>query len=196
MNKRNVLLFVIGSMILLGGQFWLTSRYAKPLPRVESQQPAPAPTVADAPTAAPKPAVARAAAQGEAKTADPAATHTLASQELSLTWQVATGALKQVTWRQDGTPFFPETFAGLGALKGAGFETVREEQAATGTFVIFENAAQDRLSYFVPTRGHSLKVEVVSPHATALQLIANPATDEPVKHLGREIGRASCRERV
>ncbi len=186
MNKRNVLLFVIGSMILLGGQFWLTARYSKPLPKAELQQPAPAaPKAPEAAATAPKPLAASPLAQGDAKTADPAATHTLASQELSLTWQVATGALKQATWRQDDTPFFPETFAGLGALKGAGFETVRDEPSSTGTAVIFENAAGDRLSYFVPTRGHILKVEAVSARATALQLIANPATDEPVKHLGR-----------
>jgi YidC/Oxa1 family membrane protein insertase len=186
MNKRNVLYFVIGSMILLGGQFWLTARYAKPLPKVELQQPATtAPKAPEAPSPAIMPATVLPVAQGDAKTADPAATHTLASQELSLTWQVATGALKQAIWRQDGTPFFPEAFAGLGALKGAGFETVRDEPSATGTAVIFENTAGDRLSYFVPTRGHSLKVEVVSPRATGLQLIANPTTDEPVKHLGR-----------
>jgi YidC/Oxa1 family membrane protein insertase len=119
------------------------------------------------------------------KAADPAATHTLVSGDLTLTWQVSTGALKQVLWRKDGTHFFPDTFAGLGALKGAGFESAREEAGAGSTTVVFENAAGERLSYVVPAQGHSLRVEAVSPRNASLQLIANPATDEPVKHLGR-----------
>ncbi|MBK8789453.1 MAG: hypothetical protein IPO28_04575 [Holophagaceae bacterium] len=49
MNNRNVLLFVIGSMVLLGGQFWLSSRYAKPAPVVQPQQAAPKATEAPAP---------------------------------------------------------------------------------------------------------------------------------------------------
>lgn len=184
MNKRNVLYFVIGSMLLLGAQAWLTSRYAKPLPKTEFQQPAAAvPRQEEALT--PKAPALLPVTQGDVKTADLAAMHTLASQELSLTWQVATGALKQAIWRQDGTPFFPEAFTGLGTIRGASFETVREEQGAMGTTVIFENRAGDSLSYFVPTRGHSLKVEGLVAHATVLQLIASPATIESVKHLGR-----------
>ncbi|MDP1830798.1 MAG: membrane protein insertase YidC [Geothrix sp.] len=186
MNNRNILLFVIGSMILLGAQFWLSSRYAKPAPRIEAQQPVP--RAADAPVPAPAPPVAppaEALAAGGTKPADPAALHTLSSGELTLTWQVATGALKQVIWRQDGTQFFPDAFAGLGALTGAGFETVREERGATGTAVIFESAAGERLSYLVPAQGHILKVEAASPRNAPLVLIANPTTDEPVKQLGR-----------
>jgi YidC/Oxa1 family membrane protein insertase len=187
MNNRNVLLFVIGSMILLGGQFWLTSRYAKPVPKVEVQSSVPAaPKTEPVPTPALSPAVpALVQVPGQVKTADPAAMHTLVSRETILTWQVATGALKQVIWRQDGTPFFPAAFPGLGALKGTGFETVREERDATGTAVIFENGAGERLRYVVPNQGHSLKVEADSPRKTSLQLIVNPITDEPVKHLGR-----------
>ena len=193
MKNRNVLLFVIGSMILLGGQFWLTSRYAKPAPRIETQQSAPAaPKAPEAP--APEAPAALTGAQGEApatggaKAADPAATHTLATEELTLTWQVATGALKQVLWRRDGTRFFPDAFAGLGALKGAGFATVREERGASGasaTTVIFENTAGEQLRYAVPAQGHTLQIAATSPHNALLLLIANPTTDEPVKHLGR-----------
>ena len=115
MKNRNVLFFVIGSMILLGGQFWLTSRYAKPAPRIETQQHAPAAPKAPETPAAPAAltgaltgAQGEAPATGGAQAADPAATHTLATEELSLTWQVATGALKQVLWRRDGTRFFAE----------------------------------------------------------------------------------------
>ena len=186
MNNRNVLYFIIGSLILLGGQFWLSSKFAKPVPKVEAQQaPAAVNRPTEAPAAAVKPAVPVAQAVGDTKSADPAARHTFTSEELTLTWQVATGALKQVVWRGDGTAFFPGTFAGLGALKGAGFETVREERVATGTAVIFENTAGERLSYLVPARGHSLKLEAVSPGNATLQLISNPSTDDPVKGLGR-----------
>jgi YidC/Oxa1 family membrane protein insertase len=188
MNNRNVLLFVIGSVILLGGQFWLSSRYAKPVPKVEVQQLAPVavkPEEAPGAATAPPALLPAAPAMGGTGTVDPAVIHTFASDELGLTWQVATGALKQVIWHQDNTPFFPGTFAGLGALKGAGFETVREERSPGGTLVIFENGLGERLSYFVPARGHSLKIEAVSPRNAPIQLIVNPTTDEPVKHLGR-----------
>jgi YidC/Oxa1 family membrane protein insertase len=189
MNNRNILFFVVGSMILLGGQFWLSSRYAKPAPRAESQLSAPvAQKAAEAPVLAPEKGLATppvAQAEGGAKVVDPVATHTLASGELTLTWQVATGALKQVIWHQDQTPFFPDTFAGLGALRGAGFETVREERSSAGTKVIFENSTGDWLSYFVPAVGHTLKVEAASPRSVSLNLIANPASDEPVKRLDR-----------
>ena len=185
MKNRNVLYFVIGSVILLAAQFWLSSRYAKPVPQAQVQ-----PTTAEAPKAQVPAAPALAPAtqavlEPGVKAADPAATHALATADLRLTWQVATGALKQATWLQDGTQFFPDAFAGLGAFRGAGFETVRDEKTAAGTQVIFENAAGDRLSYFVPEKGHEIRVEGLSPRNAALQLIANPGNDEAVKHLGR-----------
>ena len=190
MKNRNVLYFVIGSVILLAAQFWLSSRYAKPVPQAQVQ-PMPAETLKPqslvaAPTPAPTPApTTQASIQPGVKTADPAAMHSLATSDFRLTWQVATGALKQAVWLQDGTPFFPDAFQGVGAFQGAGFETVREEKGAAGTSVIFENAAGDRLSYRVPQKGLVIQVEGLSPRNTALQLVANPASEEPVKHLGR-----------
>ena len=188
MNNRNVLYFVIGSVLLLGGQFWLSSRYAKPVPRAEAQQvvalPA-KPKETAAVEASPTAPVAVAQLQDGVKAADPALTHTLTSDEFTLTWQVATGALKQVIWRQDGTTFFPQTFAGLGALKGAGFETVRDERTPNSTAVVFENAAGERLTYTVPAQGHVLRLEAVTPRNAPLLLISNPTVDEPVKQLGR-----------
>ncbi len=184
MKNRNVIIFVIGSMILLGGQFWLSSRYAKPVPKAEVTQAAPVPAKAEpvAPAVAP---TATKSAEGM-KIADAAATHTFSNNELTLTWQVSNGALKQVVWRQDGTKFFPASFPGLGATRGAGFEAVRqEERGAKGTAVIFENAAGERLGYLVPSLGHVLQLEGVSPGGAAALLVPNPATEEPVKHLGR-----------
>lgn len=183
MKNRNVLYFVVGSMILLAGQFWVSSRYAKPVPQAQAlPEAAKAPAVLAPPVAAPLAAPAPASG---AKAVDPAATHTLVSEDISLTWQRATGALKQATWLQDGTAFFPKAFAGLGAFQGAGFETVREEKGPEGTAVIFENAAGDRLAYTVPAKGFVIRVEGLSPRNTPLQLVANPTSDEPVQHLGR-----------
>jgi YidC/Oxa1 family membrane protein insertase len=186
MNNRNILYFIVGSLILLTGQFWLSSKYAKPAPKAEVQQAAPAvsqPPVVPAPEAKSPLPVAQAGTA--AKTADPAALHTLSSEELTLTWQVATGALKQAVWRVDGTTFFPATFAGLGGMKGIGFETVQEDRGAGMVSVIFENATGDRLTYQVPTKGHVLKITAVSAGNASLQLISNPTSDEPVKGLSR-----------
>ena len=189
MINRNTLYFILGSAVLVISQIWLTSHFAKPAPKTQVVQSAPTP--ASAPTAkaqapvvltpAPKPL---AGAEG-VKVADATLTHTLSSDELVLTWQVATGAIKQAVWRHDGTPFFPDTFPGLGALNGAGFEAARDEVDGPNTRVIFENAAGESLTYTVPAKGHVLKVEVKTPRNAALQLLVNPATDEPVKRLDR-----------
>ena len=184
MNNRNVIYFVIGSMILLGGQFWLSSRYPKAEPVAEAKVATPTPATAK-PVAAPVVATAPGAPAPSANVANSAATHTLSSRELTLTWQVATGALKQAVWRADGTRFFPAAFPGLAATRGAGFETVREERDPSGVSVVFENAAGERLSYLVPDAGHVLKVEAASPSSAALLLVANPGSEEPVKNLGR-----------
>lgn len=182
MKNRNVLLFVIGSMILLAGQFWVSSRYAKPAPPAQAAAPEPPKAPVPAPAAPVQAAPEPTATPAGTRAADPAATHTLTTRDLRLTWQVATGALKQAVWVEDGTPFFPEAFPGLGAV-AAGFEAVREEKGAEATTVIFENAAGDRLSYAVPAKGLTLRVAGSS--RAPMQLVANPATDEPVKHLGR-----------
>jgi YidC/Oxa1 family membrane protein insertase len=187
MKNRNILLFVIGSLLLMAGQFWLTARYQKraPIPAVEAATPAPAPALVPVQVS---PSVATAEASQPAGTVRPADAnlkHTLVQGDLSLTWQVSTGALKQVIWLQDGTTFFPEAFDGLGGLKGAGFETVNETKADGQTTVTFENAAGERLSYLVPAKGHVLRVIAESPKNAPLDLVVNPTTDEPVRQLGR-----------
>ena len=186
MNNRNVVFFVIGSAILLGGQLWLTSRYDKPAPKAAAAatQAAPAPQAPAQPTAPSAPSAQAAAAPAVAPAAA-AATHTFSNADLTLTWQVSTGALKQAVWRQDGTRFFPAAFPGLGALRGSGFERVRQEEGAGGTIVTFENGAGERLAYTVPARGHVVTVAGDSPRGAGLLLVANPATEEPIKSLGR-----------
>ena len=187
MKNRNVLLFVLGSMILLGGQFWLTAHYAKLAPALPSPTLAPPlalPLVSDQALATAPVPVAQQVTPGTLG-ADPGLTHTLTQGELALTWQVATGALKQAVWLRDGTPFFPDTFAGLGTLKGHGFDKVVESRGSGSTTVTFENAVGERLSYVVPARGHVLQVLGESPENAPLELISNPSSDAPVRQLGR-----------
>ena len=184
MSNRNVLLFILGTLVLFGGQMWLTSRYVKPvkpvLPAAVAQAEAPPPqpqapaAVAATPqTAAPAPA------------ADLRATHTLTTADLRLTWQVATGALQQAVWLRDGTAFFPEGFPGLGAVKGAPFQSVQEEAGADATTVVFTNPQGARLAYRVPRHGYNLSLEGTLPQGADLQLVALPADLKPVEHLGR-----------
>jgi YidC/Oxa1 family membrane protein insertase len=181
MKNRNVFLFILGTVGLLGLQMWLTSRYAPPV-----KPPSPAPAVA-----APAPAAPVAAASAPvpapvpATGVDPSATYTLQTSDLQITWQVATGAIRQVVWRHDGTRFFPETFPGVGALEGAAFQGVHEQAGPEGTQVVFENAQGDRLTYRVPRQGYNLSLEGTLGSGQDLRLIPLPATLEPVEYLGR-----------
>jgi YidC/Oxa1 family membrane protein insertase len=181
MKNRNVFLFILGTVGLLGLQMWLTSRYAPPV-----KPPSPAPAVA-----APAPAAPVAAASAPvpapvpATGVDPSATYALQTSDLQITWQVATGAIRQVVWRHDGTRFFPETFPGVGALEGAAFQGVHEQAGPEGTQVVFENAQGDRLTYRVPRQGYNLSLEGTLGSGQDLRLIPLPATLEPVEYLGR-----------
>lgn len=187
MSNRNVLLFILGTLVLFGGQIWITSRYAKPVkPPVaaEATSPVAAPTEAKAP-AAPALPPAQAQAAPAAPAADLTATHTLTTADLTLTWQVATGALRQAIWRQDHTVFFPGEFPGLGAVQGTAFQTVREEAGPEAVTVVFENAQGARLAYRVPRHGSNLSVEGLLPQGARLRLVTLPTDPKPVEHLGR-----------
>lgn len=181
MKNRNVFLFILGTVGLLGLQMWLTSRYAPPV-----KPPSPAPAVA-----APAPAAPVAAASAPvpapvpAMGVDPSATYTLQTADLRITWQVATGAIRQAVWRHDGTRFFPEAFPGVGALEGAAFQGAHEQAGPEGTQVVFENAQGDRLTYRVPRQGYNLSLEGTLGNGQDLRLIPLPATPEPVEYLGR-----------
>ncbi len=181
MKNRNVFLFILGTVGLLGLQMWLTSRYAPPVkppapvPAVTAPGPTPAPTEPAPTLQAPVPAVG----------VDPSATYTLQTADLGITWQVATGAIRQAVWRHDGTRFFPDTFPGLGALEGSAFQSVHEQAGPEGTQVVFENAQGDRLVYQVPRHGYNLSLEGTLGTGQDLRLIPLPATDKPVEYLGR-----------
>lgn len=184
MKNRNVLLFILGTLVLFAGQIWLTSRYTKP-----GEPPAAVPSAPVAPpesSPAPAPAAAAPASPASpAPTVDLAATHTTTTADLTLTWQVATGALKQAVWRQDGTLFFPGDFPGLGGARGTTFQTVREEAGPEAITVVFENAQGARLAYRVPRHGCNLSLDGTLPPGARLQLVTLPTDLKPVEHLGR-----------
>ncbi len=182
MKNRNIFLFILGTLGLLGLQMWLTARYAPPKP------PAPVAAPAEAPAPAPAtPAVVQAPAAAPSATpaADLAATHTVRTSDLEITWQVATGAVRQAVWRSDGTRFFPEGFPGLGARTAGAFQTVHDEAGPTGTKVVFKDGQGGRLVYDVPAHGFNLALEGTLPSGEGLRLVALPASDKPVEHLGR-----------
>ena len=194
MSNRNVLLFILGTLVLFGGQIWLSSRYTKPVDPsavVAAQAPssvAPEATQAAVPSPTQAPATVAAEKTPEASPvagADLSVMHTVTTSEMRLTWQVATGALKQVVWLPDGTIFFPEGFPGLGVVKGTAFQTVHEVDAPNTVTVVFENAQGARLAYHVPREGYNLSVEGAVPQEATFQLVTLPSDDKPVIHLGR-----------
>lgn len=182
MKNRNVFLFILGTVGLLGLQMWLTSKYAPP---VKPPAPVPAVMTPEAPPAPPAPKPTVQSPIPAAAGADPSATYTLQTADLRITWQVATGAIRQAVWRHDGTRFFPEAFPGLGALEGSTFQGVHEQAGPEGTQVIFENAQGDRLVYQVPLHGYNLSLKGSLGNGQDLRLIPLPATDKPVEYLGR-----------
>jgi YidC/Oxa1 family membrane protein insertase len=183
MNNRNLLLFILGTLALFAGQVWVTTHGAK-LAKPPAAQVASAPSAAVPAPVASVPEVLPPSAPG-IPGADLTAMHTLTTANLRLTWQVATGALKQAVWLQDGTTFFPEDFPGLGAVRGVAFQSVHEETAPDAISVIFENAQGARLTYRVPRHGYNLSLEGTVPQAAVLQLVALPTDLKPVEYLGR-----------
>ena len=193
MKNRNMMIFVVLSVLLLGGYNLLMTRYGpqKP-PAVETQAAQPAP--AQAPAAAPASAAAVTPAAG---LVDPMARVSLKNDTLELTWRKGDGALVQVQW-SDGTRFFPEAkagkdgaevskdFLGLGAAVDARFEG-EPEVAGTpeGHTVTFHNAQGDRLTYLVPGKGHIVSMEWTSPKAASLNLVPMPSNPLTVQGLGR-----------
>lgn len=178
MKNKNLLLFIVLSMGLLGIYYALTPKFVPP--------PAPAPHVQapleSARTEAPAPA---APASAQAPLLGPAALYTFENPDLTLTWRKRDGALQQAVWKQDGTKLFPEeqkdkksgrlvapAFIGIGGALDSLFEGEPELQAfAGGHAVIFRNAAGEALSYRVPEKGHILEVSWQSARGGKLSLL-------------------------
>jgi hypothetical protein len=187
MKNKNMVLFFILSMILLGAYYLLTNRLnpPAPAPQVAAQAPSPAsaaPAAASAPTAAPS--------------VVSAPLFTKVFNDLKLTWRTNDGALVQAVWNQDGTRFFNEEakdkngktlslpFLGIGGA----FEPLFSgdplvAQGTGGQTVTFSSAAGDKLVYEVPDKGHVLSVAWTS--SKPLALVRMPAESAQVHNLSR-----------
>jgi YidC/Oxa1 family membrane protein insertase len=191
MKNKNMIVFVILSVVLLWGYQYLTTHLNPPRPaQVQSAGPAPA---AAGPAAAPGAPASPAAAPA----VDLSARFTLRNDSLGLTWRKGDGALVQVEW-SDGTKFFPEArpgkdepeagkeFPGLAAAVNTRFEGDPEvADVPGGRTVTFHNAQGDRLTYTVPAQGHILTMEWTSPKGAALNLLPRPDNLQAVLGLGR-----------
>ena len=178
MKQRNLILFLVGSMALIGLQVWLTPKRPVP-PAAAPQQQAPA-TAPKAPEAAQAPA-------GTPAPAEPIGPTVSASNEnLKVTFSTRTGAVVQAEWK-DGTPLLPAHFQGLGSIMATTFDRHREETTPEGTQVHFENAAGDRLSWTLPRKGHALQVVWTTTRGAHLRALPLPASLDELK--GMEAGR-------
>jgi hypothetical protein len=171
MKNKNLLLFIVLSLGLLGIYYVLTPKATPPTPVAEVSAPQS--------TDAPKPPEPSAAAQTPAVIPVPEAKalFVFESEDLKLSWRKQDGALQQVVWKRDGTKFFPEeqwdkergqlvapTFLGLGGAVDSVFEGDPEAKIdGDSTVVTFQNSGGERLSYRVPSKGHILDVAWVSP---------------------------------
>lgn len=186
MKNKNLLLFVVLSMLMTGAYMFVMNRMFPP-----KVAPVAAPAAAAPPVL--NPPVNPVAPQSPASTPVASTLHMVSLAELRLTFRTHDGALLQVEWVKDGTKFFPEadpakdmeTFPGIGGALNTTFERVSEEKRLKGTAVHFENAAGDRLTYQIPDRGHVVEVEWATTRGAHLMLVRQPANLKPVASLGR-----------
>ena len=183
MKNKNMMLFFVLSMILLGAYYLLTNRMNPPASAPTPVQHA----IQAAPTAAPTP--------GAPSPINPsAATFTKDFGVLKLTWRTTDGALVQAVWTQDGTKFFNEEakdadgktlslpFPGIGGSLDAPFEG---EPVVVGQSVTFANAGGDKLVYQVPEKEHVVSVDWTTSRGSRLALLRTPSDPKQVHNLGR-----------
>jgi len=158
-------------------------------PAQEAVVPTPAPVQASAPQA-PAPVSTPGIA---VSTADPRNTVTAEGGELRVSFRTQDGAIQQVEWKADGTPFLPslkgneaKDFPGLGGVPSVRFEGSPEIQATPqGQSVVFHNAQGDRLEYQVPAKGYVLNVIWTAAKGAPMNLIAKPRDEQEAFRLGR-----------
>jgi len=196
MNNRNMVIFVVASILMLVGYNYAMNKFypPKPVPPVvkmaQTANPVPAAPAVTTPSAA-------AAAIPAAGAVDPQARFTLKTSALGLTWRKQDGALVQIEWK-DGTPFLPEArkdkdghevsldFPGLGSAFQTRFEgdpVVTPVEG--GRNVAFTSAQGDRLTYLVPDKGHVIEMRWSSPRGAGLNLLPMPSNLLNVHSLGR-----------
>lgn len=177
-QQRNFIIFIVASVGLLGVSGWYNQRKAakNPPPIVQQEQPVQAPQAQAAATPAPVPVVPK----GDLVKVE-------ASARLDLTFDAANGALRQATWKADGTPFFPADFQGLGAMMATRFDSHRQEATATDLLLHFESTLGDRLTWRIPKDGLVLGFSMQTSRGTHVQAMPLPQRIEDVK--GLETGR-------
>ena len=107
MKNRNMMIFVVLSILLLGGYNLLMTRLVRLRPRWSRPRPRPA---RSGRPRRPRPPRARAGSgrgRPRRRRVDPMARVSLGTTRWNLTWRKGDGALVQVEW-SDGTKFFPE----------------------------------------------------------------------------------------
>ncbi len=193
MNNRNMVIFVVASILMLVGYNYAMNKFYPPKPVPPAAKVAPAST-----PAAPAPAPAAQAVLPPVPGAvDPTARFTLKNDGLTLTWRKQDGALVQVEWA-DGTPFLPQAhkdkdghevaqdFPGLGSAFQSRFEgdpTVTPVEG--GREVVFTSGQGDKLTYRVPHKGHVVEMRWSSPRGAGLNLLPMPSSLLSVHNLGR-----------
>jgi YidC/Oxa1 family membrane protein insertase len=189
MKNKNMVLFFVLSMILLGAYYLLTNRLNPPAPAAQTAQAAQTAPPATSATPLPQTAV---------PVGPPSPTFTKEFGALKLSWRTNDGALVQAVWAKDGTKFFNEEakdkndklvslpFLGVGGTFEPTFEGEPSvTQIAGGQAVTFANAAGDKLVYQIPENGHVLSVEWTPVANKPLALVRMPSDEKQVHSLSR-----------
>ncbi|MBP1627825.1 MAG: rane protein insertase YidC [Holophagaceae bacterium] len=191
MNNRNMVAFIISMVVLFGAYTLVMKRFYPPQPTPavrKAETPAPAAATAQAP------AKAQPSGSAVAPSADPRSTVVVESNDLRLSFRTQDGAIQQVEWKADGTPFLPsfnadgssKDFPGLGGVPSVRFEGAPEVQATPeGKVITFRTAQGDRLEYQIPAKGHVLNVNWIAAKGAPLNLIARPQDEREAHRLGR-----------
>ena len=175
MKNKNLLLFIVLSMGLLGIYYAFTPKPQAPPPVANQAIETPSqPSAPMTPSAAPA-----------ATALDPGSLFMFENSDLKLVWRKRDGSLVQAEWKKDGTRFFPEekrdektgrittpAFLGIGGIANGAFEGDPESLSIEGfNLVRFHNAAGEQLSYRIPARGHVVSVDWQSSQGTRLMLV-------------------------
>jgi len=192
-DKKNLIIFVLASMLLLYAYSWLIKKNAPPPSQFNPVSARPAATEAQSeinPVQTPEPSqqtkleTASPIPQTEITPAARQARFTTGNNFLELTWRQHDGALVQATWKQDKTDYFPKEireadgklasaeFLGIGGAINTVFTGVPEvTEEANGKTISFSNQVGDRLTYYLPNDGFILDVNWHSSSNQSLYLI-------------------------
>ncbi|MDR2697703.1 MAG: YidC/Oxa1 family insertase periplasmic-domain containing protein [Holophagales bacterium] len=195
-DKKNLIFFVLFSMILLFGYSWLTKKNMPPpelnSPVMNPVIPGPAEVQPETNSVLPvpnqqqaKPAGAKSVPpQIDVEPIDRHARFIAGNDFLELTWRQYDGALIQATWKQYDTDFFPKEireadgklasaeFLGIGGAINTVFTGTPEvTEEADGKAITFSSQNGDRLTYYLPDDGFILDVNWHSSAKQSLYLI-------------------------